>query len=413
MRIHKHISFFVVLTVCVQLIAGCSGCSNKTKNKPSGLSRGKTLAIDMSLRQRLSEFSIQPRTKGQFAFDVYDLTADKPVYGYNENQAMSSASCLKLLSGVAGLHLLGTDYFYKTSVYVRGDVKGGMLYGDLGFKIGLDPQIMAPDLAQFAKIIKNKGIGKLTGKLLIDLTITEPVRSEEHWYPWDLSFSRYGLFYKGEDRVVQAIKSALRMQGVQVVDSQVVMAVIPRGMRCVYQYKRSIGYVTQRMWKHSSNTQATAMLYTIGHHVNPHADPVLAGVDYLRTFLRDTLNLKDSSLVVHDGCGLCTFNRLSPRSLTSILRFGYLHKPIFQRLYSDLSVSGVDGTLLHSFQGPKTKGKIRAKTGTLSHPYGISSLAGYCQGSNGHLLAFAIMDTEMSVLDARVLQRKLCEALVE
>ena len=367
----------------------------------------------MSLRQRLSEFSIQPRTKGQFAFDVYDLTADKPVYGYNENQAMSSASCLKLLSGVAGLHLLGTDYFYKTSVYVRGDVKGGMLYGDLGFKIGLDPQIMAPDLAQFAKIIKNKGIGKLTGKLLIDLTITEPVRSEEHWYPWDLSFSRYGLFYKGEDRVVQAIKSALRMQGVQVVDSQVVMAVIPRGMRCVYQYKRSIGYVTQRMWKHSSNTQATAMLYTIGHHVNPHADPVLAGVDYLRTFLRDTLKLKDSSLVVHDGCGLCTYNHLSPRSLTSILRFGYLHKPIFQRLYSDLSVSGVDGTLLHSFQGPKTKGKIRAKTDTLSHPYGISSLAGYCQGSNGHLLAFAIMDTEMSVLDARVLQRKLCEALVE
>ena len=39
-------------------------------------------------------------------------------------------------------------------------------------------------------------------------------------------------------------------------------------------------------------------------------------------------------------------------------------------------------------------------------------MAGYCRGSNGHLLAFAIMDSEMSVLDARVLQRKLGEALV-
>ena len=46
-------------------------------------------------------------------------------------------------------------------------------------------------------------------------------------------------------------------------------------------------------------------------------------------------------------------------------------------------------------------------------PYGISSLAGLCEGSNGHVLAFAIMDSEMSVLDARVLQRKLCEALVK
>ena len=34
------------------------------------------------------------------------------------------------------------------------------------------------------------------------------------------------------------------------------------------------------------------------------------------------------------------------------------------------------------------------------HPYGISSLAGYCQGGNGHLLAFS-PDSEMSVLDAR------------
>ena len=61
----------------------------------------------------------------------------------------------------------------------------------------------------------------------------------------------------------------------------------------------------------------------------------------------------------------------------------------------------------------KLKGKIHGKTGTLSHPYGISSLAGYATGSNGHLLAFAIMDHQMSVLDARVLQRKLCELLVE
>ena len=78
----------------------------------------------------------------------------------------------------------------------------------------------------------------------------------------------------------------------------------------------------------------------------------------------------------------------------------------------NLSVAGVDGTLAREMTGSNTRGKIKAKTGTLSHPYGISSLAGICEGSNGHVLAFAIMDSEMSVLDARVLQRRLCEALV-
>lgn len=55
---------------------------------------------------------------------------------------------------------------------------------------------------------------------------------------------------------------------------------------------------------------------------------------------------------------------------------------------------------------------IHGKTGTLSHPYGISSIAGYCQDGNGHYLAFVMLNTQMSVLDARLMQRNFCEALV-
>ena len=82
-------------------------------------------------------------------------------------------------------------------------------------------------------------------------------------------------------------------------------------------------------------------------------------------------------------------------------------------LNKHLSISGVDGTLRRELNDSKLRGKIHAKTGTLSHPYGISSLAGYCDGGNGHTLAFSIVNTEMSVLDARVLQDRLCRNLVE
>ena len=167
------------------------------------------------------------------------------------------------------------------------------------------------------------------------------------------------------------------------------------------------------MWKNSSNTQATALLYTIGHHVNPNGEPITTGLAYLRGFMRNELGIRDTSHVIHDACGLCVHNQVSPRTLTTVLRYGYHNKAIYRMLDNHLAVSGIDGTLRRELASPKLQGKVRGKTGTLSHPHGISSLAGYCQGSNGHLLTFAIMDHKMSVLDARVLQRKLCEIMVE
>ena len=188
---------------------------------------------------------------------------------------------------------------------------------------------------------------------------------------------------------------------------------MPAGFRPVSTASLPVDEVIKRMWKNSSNTQSTSLLYTIGSKLGAREQHAAKGVDYLRHFLRDSLALADTALVIHDGCGLCTHNRLSPEALTTILRYGYQDKKIRPFLERNLSVAGVDGTLAREMSHSKTRGKVWAKTGTLSHPYGISSLAGFCKSSNGHTLAFAIMDSEMSVLDARVLQNKLCRLLVE
>lgn len=403
--------YFIVFLAFPLLVSCGNGKDNPSKDAQS--STAKPLPIDTALQSRLKAFAAKPRPKGNFGFAVYDLTADKPVYGTHADMAQSSASCMKLLSGVAGLHLLGTKHLYSTSIYTQGRMVKDTLLGTVTFQAGLDPQLNAPDLKMFAEALKRKGIKHIKGKINMDLTLTEPVKSEAHWYPWDLSFSRYGVFYKGFDRVKNEFKAAIRNQGIVVADSQFVKGRIPKGSHCIFRFYRSIDRVTKRMWKNSSNTQATAMLYTIGHKINPKGNYTESGVGYLKKFMREELGLQDTTLVIHDGCGLCTYNHLSPNALVSILRYGYQHKPIYRLLRSQLAIAGVDGTMSREMAGPKTRGKIRAKTGTLSHPYGISSLAGYCEGSNGHLLAFAIMDTDMSVLDARVLQRKLCEAMVE
>ncbi len=408
-KLHNKITPFLAVA-----LAACTltGCGNDKKAAPPVRQRAD-VPVDPSLRQRLEAFAQERRPNGKFGFQVYDLTADKPVYGYNEHLAQPSASSMKLVSGVAALHLLGTNYYYNTAVFTRGTMRQDTLQGDIAFKGSLDPQINAPDLAIFAKALRRKGIRRVSGRVWVDLVISKPVTSEPHWYPWDLSFSKYGLFFKGAPRIVNEWKHALRNAGIAVADSQMVMGRVPKDVHCVFRFRRRVDTVIRRMWKNSSNTQATALLYAIGHKVNPKAEPTAAGVNYLRIFVRDSLALKDSTLVIHDGCGLCTHNHLSPEALTTVLRYGYQRKEIYRQLNLHLSIAGVDGTARQLLPGEITRGKVRAKTGTLSHPYGISSLAGYVEGNDGHLLAFAIMDSEMSVLDAHVLQRKLCEAILK
>ncbi len=408
MKLFDKVSF---LSLAILLFASCGG--NKSERKANAAEPQKVnIPINDTLKTSLDEFAHKPRCQGKFGLYVYDLTADKPVYGMNENQAMSSASCMKLLTGVAGLHLLGTDFKYNTAIFTKGNIEDGTLKGDATFRAKLDPMLNEPDLKMFAEALRRKGVKRIDGKMIVNLVLHEPVKSEQHWYPWDLSFSSYGILYKGADRVTKALKYALRNQGIAVKDSQVVLGKIPQGSHCVFRYYRPVDRVINKMWKNSSNTQATSFLYTIGNKVNPRGSFTESGVKYLRKFMQQELGLKDSSLVVHDGCGLCTYNHLSPFSLVKILRYGYAHPNIYKVLDEQLSISGVDGTI-RRFNIPNGNGRIHAKTGTLSHPYGISSLAGYCKTNDGHLVAFAIMDTEMSVLDAHVLQKQLCKILVK
>lgn len=398
--------------VCLLSLLLLSACGGKKSETTKATQKAvNTIPVDTALQTRLKKFAAAPRCKGLFGFYVYDLTADKPVYGEGEKVTMSSASCLKLITGVAGLQLLGTDYTYPTSLWTTGAMKGDTLQGNVIFKAQLDPQLNEPDLKMFTHALKKKGIKKFNGKLVLDLVLHQPVTSEQHWYPWDLSFSRYGILYKGDQKVRKAVMTAFRQAGYQVADSQVVYGGLPRQAKPLFRFGRPVDYVIKKMWKNSSNTQATSLLYTIGYHLDKHGNLPAVGVNYLRGFVRDSLGLKDKHIVIHDGCGLCTYNHLSPEVLVAVLRYGYQRPAIYKKLHTWLAVSGVDGTLRAELSDPKLRGLIRGKTGTLSHPFGISSLAGYCKGADGHLLAFAIMDNDMSVLDARVLQKKLCLAM--
>ena len=415
----KHLAIVAMSAALCMATVAC-GDKDKKPNSSKSAKHAPVAIVDTALQSRLKAFCSQPRVQGKFGLYVYDLTAEKPVSAENIDHAQPVASCTKLLAGVAALNKLGANYSYRTTLYTRGNVVKDTLQGDIMLMAGLDPLLNAQDMTLFARHLRRMGVRYVNGRCFLNLKLKEKVKAEQHWFPWDLSFSKYGILFKGPEAVEKAMKTALATTGIKVKDGfeqSVPMRDNANKWRGRFRLTRPVSAVTKLMWKNSSNTKATSLLYTLGNAVKPSnngsADAIAsAGVGYIRAFMRDSLHLNDTALVVHDGCGLCTHNHLSPKALVAVLHFGYHHKAIYKQLMRNLSISGVDGTLHRLLYDPRLKGRIHGKTGTLSHPYGISSLAGYCKGANGHDLCFAFLNSEMSVLDAHVLQRKLCLVLV-
>ena len=94
-----------------------------------------------------------------------------------------------------------------------------------------------------------------------------------------------------------------------------------------------------------------------------------------------------------------------------MLRYAYNNKRIYDNLMPALPIAGQDGTLEKRMIRKPAQGHVFAKTGTVT---GVSSLAGYVTASNGHLLAFAIINN--GVLKSNIghkIQDKICAELAK
>jgi serine-type D-Ala-D-Ala carboxypeptidase/endopeptidase (penicillin-binding protein 4) len=121
------------------------------------------------------------------------------------------------------------------------------------------------------------------------------------------------------------------------------------------------------------------------------------------------LNAKDYRLV--DGSGLSFYNLVSTQLITNVLKYIFdKQSKIFREFFNSLPIAGIDGTLSTRLKGTNVMGKVHAKTGTLS---GVSTLSGYIQSKNNHLIAFSIMIQNYvgSAEQARHIQDKLCELI--
>lgn len=120
----------------------------------------------------------------QIAVDVYDLTKREYVYRKNENLLLHPASNMKLLTTAASLIYLGIEEKFTTNFLHTGSIIDSVLTGDIIIEAGFDPMFKTSDLDSLILKLQEKGIKKINGNLLADISNIDSLYFGRGWM-WD------------------------------------------------------------------------------------------------------------------------------------------------------------------------------------------------------------------------------------
>jgi D-alanyl-D-alanine carboxypeptidase/D-alanyl-D-alanine-endopeptidase (penicillin-binding protein 4) len=137
--------------------------------------------------------------------------------------------------------------------------------------------------------------------------------------------------------------------------------------------------------KTSQNLHAELLLRLLGNLFGTDGS-FAQGSRVVRQFLLDA-GVKDEDFFFYDGSGMSPDDRVAPRAYAQLL--SYASRTEWGKAWRDsFPIAGVDGTLVNRFKDSPLKGRLWAKTGTLSES---NALSGYLTSASGKTLAFSIM----------------------
>jgi len=167
----------------------------------------------------------------------------------------------------------------------------------------------------------------------------------------------------------------------------------------------------EHMFKYSSNFAAEMIFKTLSAEDQGGKNGNWPASQKLVTQWWESRKFPDS-LVMANGSGMGSKNRLSPEQLVSVLQYAYTNKAWFPEYLAALSNAGYDGTLKSRFKSSWLKGALRGKTGTLNS-HGVSSLAGYVfVDRNIYLFAIIINNTKRGHYEHWMLQQRILEKIL-
>lgn len=148
--------------------------------------------------------------------------------------------------------------------------------------------------------------------------------------------------------------------------------------------------------KWSRNIYAESLLLSMARPDEPATSA--GGLDSLRETLR-SWGVPPEFYIARDGSGLSRYNYVTSDAMIWLLTYLWADPKHAAAFQATLPVAGVSGTLANRMKGTPAEGRVRAKTGTMSH---VRSLSGYLTTVGGETIVFSMIANDFRVPSAEI-----------
>ncbi len=211
--------------------------------------------------------------------------------------------------------------------------------------------------------------------------------------------------------VSRVIQSDLAKQGVKF-SGKVMTGYWAKGVKVLASHDSvRLPGLLHKMLKDSDNVYAESLTKTMGYYRSGHGT-FQSGVNALEAEDSQLADIDFDQAVLRDGSGQSRYDLLQPQQVVKLLYAIYHNKKLKRILVDALPISGEDGTLEWRMRSEQMRGRVQAKTGSMT---GVSALSGYLTTADHKRLIFSIMmNNFVGKIDAaRSLQDQMCEVMAQ
>jgi D-alanyl-D-alanine carboxypeptidase/D-alanyl-D-alanine-endopeptidase (penicillin-binding protein 4) len=130
----------------------------------------QAVALPHSVQQELKKVGIPLNA---VAVEVREVGNHAPLIALNAQRPMNPASTMKLITTYAALDLLGPAYTWKTEAWIDGELKDGVLKGNLILKGYGDPKFTIEQFWLWLSELRARGLREIQGDLILDRSFYE------------------------------------------------------------------------------------------------------------------------------------------------------------------------------------------------------------------------------------------------
>lgn len=410
-----------------------------------------------ALSERIDALIQKVAPNTNVGIEIFDLEEGKVLYQKNSRYLFTPSSTLKTFTAAAAYNVLGLDFRFETQLLV--DKKGKFYLKGSG-----DPEFSFADLEKLLTFAK--------GDVIVDNTIFDSITKGPGWM-WDdtgeywdapiegfmvnqgcvkvtlqpTAFGKAPLVFlcpkiknmkirnlaicreTEEDLDVQrcwvtkediievkgsiatskdflvALESSVQLIGAK-------SGVIPSDAKVVATHLSSpLSVLVQKMMKESNNVFAEAIFKKMGEIRLGKPGTWNKGAKVVKEYLSNFCEPLELSLV--DGSGLSRYNQISPHHYITFIKYLFTNEEAFQEFEKTLPLAGIDGSLQKRMQDPELKGKVFAKTGSMT---GACGLTGWVKPNDKKHIAFACISNGFvtSTLSHKTkFEDELCKIILE